>query len=205
MKKFIGRYILGLPRNKDNSFNRSYNKVVTYERDFDFWFRVVLFGAIAGTIFILSVFKPEGFNTVPEDIRQDYINSNYPKNFYKHRVLLASTPAPKPLVKVAYTREYTYEKHANKPYYDEIIAELRMRYVNWQDAAELVAKESGFNPFAINPTSGSCGLAQSLPCAKMGCELSDINCQLDWQWNYIANRYGTITNALAFHQLKGWY
>ena len=171
--------------------------------------------ACAGMVFIMrprSV-KENIFENV--DTRQDYIDTQYPEKYFEHEVL--PTPTPKPqtnkIVKVVYATNYTYMNHAGKPYYDDVIAELRMRYVNWQDAAELVAKESGFNPFIINPTSGACYLPQALPCAKMGCEGGDIDCQLDWQKEYIANKYGTVSKALQFWYAqeakngkgKGWY
>lgn len=100
---------------------------------------------------------------------------------------------------------YTYQNHSKKPYYNEIIAGLKKRYTNWEDAAELEAKEGGFDPGAINPTSGACGLPQALPCKKMGCSLTNIDCQLDWMKEYVANRYTTIDQALKFRILNGWY
>lgn len=75
----------------------------------------------------------------------------------------------------------------------------------WQLAAELICRESSFNPGAINPTSGACGLAQALPCKKMQCELSDIDCQLNWIGDYVENRYGNFEEAIRFHDEKGWY
>ena len=75
----------------------------------------------------------------------------------------------------------------------------------WRMYAELIARESSLQPGAINKTSGACGLPQALPCGKMNCSLNDVNCQLDWLNNYINNRYGNISNALAWHDAKGWY
>ena len=72
-------------------------------------------------------------------------------------------------------------------------------------AGELIARESSFNPLAINPTSGACGLAQALPCEKMDCDLTDVDCQLEWIGEYVENRYGNFENAIAFHDEKGWY
>lgn len=71
--------------------------------------------------------------------------------------------------------------------------------------AELMSRESSLNPEAINPSSGSCGLPQALPCSKMKCDLSDVDCQLEWIEDYVAQRYGDIDTALAFHSEKGWY
>jgi len=177
--------------------------------------RSILCAILLGALLACFLVRPRiaSEDTLKLDIKQDYIDTNYPENFYERVPTIQPTPMlenmgiglSKPIVKVAYAREYTFENHANKPYYRQIILALQDRYTNWFDAAELIGKESGFNPFAVNPTSGACGVCQSLPCAKMNCELSDIDCQLDWQWNYIANRYGTITKALAFHQINGWY
>lgn len=74
-------------------------------------------------------------------------------------------------------------------------------------AGELIARESSFDPEAINPSSGACGLAQALPCKKMPCEVSDedAECQLVWMKEYIEARYGNVEKALAFHDSKGWY
>jgi hypothetical protein len=80
-------------------------------------------------------------------------------------------------------------------------------------AGELIARESSFNEFALNPTSGSCGLVQSLPCSKLTnvCALKDIDCQLDWLDDYVTRRYGSFEKALEFWDNKkettgnGWY
>jgi len=109
------------------------------------------------------------------------------------------TPTPKPV------RKYTHYKYTYMPRYQDIMLGLQNRYVKFEDAAELIAREASFNPGAINPSSGACGLPQSLPCSKMNCSLDDIDCQLDWQKDYIAGRYGTITKALEFHDANGWY
>lgn len=100
---------------------------------------------------------------------------------------------------------YTYQNYSKRPYYSVVLEGLKKRYVNWEDAAELEAREGGFDPGAINPTSGACGLPQALPCKKMGCSLTDIDCQLDWMKGYIGDRYGTVENALKFRIVNNWY
>jgi len=99
----------------------------------------------------------------------------------------------------------THPLHQKKEYYDEIIGLLKVKYTNWENIAEIIGRESGFNPYAVNSSSGACGLHQAYPCSKMNCELSDINCQLDWGKSYIVNRYGTESQALAFWKANGWY
>jgi hypothetical protein len=116
----------------------------------------------------------------------------------------AVEPLPTPTIKKP-TRNYTYHKHFRNKHYAEIIAYLKEIYVNWEDGAELVARESSFDPHVINPSSGSCYLPQALPCSKMGCEGGDIKCQLDWQKKYVAGRYGTITKDLDHSLVKNWY
>ena len=177
------------------------------------WTRAILCAILLGFLAACFLVRPRTAqeDTLKLDIKQDYIDTNYPETLYEH-----VTPTPmlenmgvgmtKHIVKVAMAVDnYTFEQHANKKYYRQIIYGLQDRYENWFDAAELIAKESGFNPLAINPTSGACGLVQALPCSKMNCELEDIDCQLDWQWNYIANRYGTISKAMSFWYQNNWY
>jgi len=100
---------------------------------------------------------------------------------------------------------YTYTNYSKKPYYNEVMEGLKKRFINWEDAAQLEAMEGGFDPKAINPTSGACGLPQALPCKKMGCSLTDIDCQLDWMKKYIGDRYGTVDEALKFRIANKWY
>jgi len=99
----------------------------------------------------------------------------------------------------------THTKHSSAKYYSEIKDYVYSLYKKPEYAMEIIAKESGFNPLAINRASGACGLVQALPCKKLPCDLKDIKCQLDWQKGYIAQRYGTIENAYKFHTVNNWY
>jgi hypothetical protein len=67
----------------------------------------------------------------------------------------------------------------------------------------IVQHESGWNPEAVNKSSGACGLGQALPCSKMADK--SIEGQLKWMISYISNRYGTPSHAWKFWQNKGWY
>lgn len=94
------------------------------------------------------------------------------------------------------------KKHAlNSP---EIATALIAKFGN-ELIIELVSRESGLNPYAKNPNSTACGLFQACPCSKMKCELSDINCQIEWGYNYIMTRYGSVENAWKFWSERGWY
>jgi hypothetical protein len=63
---------------------------------------------------------------------------------------------------------------------------------------------SGWNPYAVNPTSGAYGIPQSLghghPFA-----LGDYANQIRWGFNYIRGRYGNSQNAWAHELSAGWY
>lgn len=76
---------------------------------------------------------------------------------------------------------------------------------DWNAWDELITQESGWNPYSINRDSGACGIPQSLPCSKMKCDKWDYKCQLLWMADYIENRYGNPTKALAFHQENNYY
>lgn len=72
-------------------------------------------------------------------------------------------------------------------------------------AAQLIARESGCNPYAVNPSSGACGIAQELPCGKSGCGLGNGACQLAWMNRYVHERYGGWEQAWAHELAYGWY
>lgn len=69
----------------------------------------------------------------------------------------------------------------------------------------LVMRESSWNPNAINPTSGACGLVQALPCSKLGSNWNDPVTALIWGQQYVNERYGGWQAALAHSYAVGWY
>jgi len=66
---------------------------------------------------------------------------------------------------------------------------------------ELIRRESGCNPYAINKSSGACGIPQNIN----GCTTYDPVEQLKWMQSYIVRRYSTWENAVAFHNANNWY
>jgi hypothetical protein len=74
---------------------------------------------------------------------------------------------------------------------------------------KLFQRESGWNPRAMNPSSGAYGIPQSLPASKMASAGSDWRTnpatQIRWGLSYIAERYGTPCGAWAHSQSHGWY
>jgi resuscitation-promoting factor RpfB len=73
------------------------------------------------------------------------------------------------------------------------------------DAMTIIGMESGCNPYAVNASSGACGVAQELPCGKSGCAFADGACEVAWMNNYVLERYGSWANAVAFHYANGYY
>lgn len=70
-------------------------------------------------------------------------------------------------------------------------------------------KESGWNTFAMNKSSGAYGIPQSLPGNKMASAGADWQTnpatQITWGLGYIGGRYGTPCGAWAKSQSVGWY
>lgn len=70
-------------------------------------------------------------------------------------------------------------------------------------------KESGWNPYAYNPSTGAYGIPQALPASKMATKGSDYQTnyqtQIKWGLSYISSRYGNPQTAWNHWLSKGWY
>ncbi|MDR6986363.1 uncharacterized membrane protein HdeD (DUF308 family) [Paenarthrobacter nitroguajacolicus] len=70
-------------------------------------------------------------------------------------------------------------------------------------------KESNWKTTATNASSGAYGIVQSLPASKMASAGADwqtnYQTQIKWGLNYIKERYGSPSAALAFHLANNWY
>lgn len=76
---------------------------------------------------------------------------------------------------------------------------------SWGYADYMVTRESSWNPNAVNRSSGACGLAQALPCSKVGPDPFNPVVSLNWMNNYVNGRYGGWANAYAFWTKNHWY
>ncbi len=76
---------------------------------------------------------------------------------------------------------------------------------DWQYVDFIVTKESGWNPNAVNKSSGACSLAQALPCSKLGPNWRDPVVALKWQYKYVEQRYNGYAGAYAFWRTHNWY
>lgn len=87
----------------------------------------------------------------------------------------------------------------------EWLAASNIPQSSWGYADFMVQKESGWNPNAVNKSSGACGLAQALPCSKLGPNWSNPVVSLNWMNGYVNGRYGGWEGAYAFWQKNHWY
>lgn len=93
-------------------------------------------------------------------------------------------------------------------------AEKRCFDYGWNDAdfqalVKLWNKESRWNPYASNSSSGAYGIPQALPASKMATYGTDYRTnyktQIEWGLSYIKSRYGTPSAAWNHSCTKGWY
>ncbi|MDC4233756.1 ubiquitin-like domain-containing protein [Actinomyces sp. B33] len=94
------------------------------------------------------------------------------------------------------------------------IAQQMVAARGWSDAEfqcllNLWQRESGWNPYARNASSGAYGIPQSLPGSKMASAgadwMTNPATQITWGLGYIAGRYGTPCGAWAHSNSVGWY
>jgi hypothetical protein len=73
----------------------------------------------------------------------------------------------------------------------------------------LWARESGWNPYAMNPATGAYGIPQALPGSKMATAGADWQSnpatQIRWGLGYIQQDYGSPCAALSHQEATGWY
>lgn len=70
-------------------------------------------------------------------------------------------------------------------------------------------KESGWNHYAYNASSGATGIPQALPGSKMASAGADwqtnYETQINWGLGYISGRYGNPCGAWSHSQATNWY
>ncbi len=80
---------------------------------------------------------------------------------------------------------------------------------NDPNANYIINRESGWNPTAVNASSGAYGICQSLPGNKMESAGSDwrtnIETQAKWCDSYVQGRYGSWAGARAFWDSHNWF
>lgn len=76
----------------------------------------------------------------------------------------------------------------------------------WPSEVALWNQESGWNAYAVNPTSGAYGIPQALPSVwDHPYNLGDYQAQVRWGDAYISGRYGNPAAAWAHEVANNWY
>lgn len=119
----------------------------------------------------------------------------------------------KKIVKKKATKKTKYNYRYNvgeiQSYIHQKIYEYGWTENDYYAIAQIVNRESSFNPYAKNKKSGACGLFQAYPCSKMVIFGNDYRTnykvQVAWGFYYIKDRYGTPSQAWSFWQSHHWY
>jgi hypothetical protein len=74
----------------------------------------------------------------------------------------------------------------------------------WPYEQALWNQESGWNAYAVNPSSGAYGIPQSLGHGHPY-DLGDYKAQIRWGDAYISQRYGNPANAWGHERAYNWY
>lgn len=76
----------------------------------------------------------------------------------------------------------------------------------WEAFDKVIENESGWEVGIKNKVTGkACGLAQALPCSKLGDAYGDPEGELQWAIEYCKDRYHTPKEAWAHWQVKRWW
>lgn len=122
----------------------------------------------------------------------------------KTQVAYAATK-PKPVVKSYTGTKYDWMRQAGIP------------QDQWAAVDFIVTRESSWNPNARGPVTNvmhngvlltgqrACGLAQALPCVKVGANWNNPVVSLKWQYQYVQARYGGYWGAYNFWKVNHWY
>lgn len=132
----------------------------------------------------------------------------------RYRAALGSISTPEEITALRVSSElsgiplvYTGEDPRN-------IAKQQLTERGWNDdqfrcLVALWQKESRWNPYAANPSSGAYGIPQALPGSKMSSAGEDWQTnpatQIRWGLGYIEGRYGDPCGAWGHSQSVGWY
>jgi Transglycosylase SLT domain len=90
-----------------------------------------------------------------------------------------------------------------------ILASMGMGNDQYSCLVALWNRESGWNVYAFNESSGAYGIPQSLPGDKMASAGADWATnpatQINWGLSYIMSRYSTPCGAWEHSESNGWY
>lgn len=113
----------------------------------------------------------------------------------------------KKVIKKKAKKKKTYKKKTrvrynvgeNQAYAHQLVREYGWSENEYNALVLLWYRESSWNPYAVNKSSGACGIPQAKPCSKMSEEGKDYRTnyktQIRWGLKYIKKRYGTPSEA----------
>lgn len=172
---------------------------------FSFW--------IALAIVLVTVIAPDGSasaaQTVSAPARTDVVQNLVVAGTYKSAVVRDNYRATKRVIPAA-----TPAAGIPDPGTAQAIAYAMLQARGWGDdqygcLVALWNRESHWNVYAHNVSSGAYGIPQALPGTKMASAGADWatnpKTQITWGLSYITGRYGTPCGAWAAFQNKGWY
>ena len=120
------------------------------------------------------------------------------------------TPTPEPEPEVASSDSSDSYAAPGPVYYTgggapaEWMAAAGIASGDWGYVDYVVSKESGWNPNAVNSSSGACGLVQIMP--QHGVEnCHDPVVNLRWANGYATGRYGSWAGAYEFWINNNWW
>ncbi len=126
----------------------------------------------------------------------------------------AAAPVPEPVTVASAGYSGAPAAGVPDPGSAQAIAYGMMADYGWDDneynfLVALWGRESGWNQYAYNASSGAYGIPQALPGEKMASAGDDWATnpatQIIWGFSYIAGRYGTPCGAWESSQTRGWY
>lgn len=115
-------------------------------------------------------------------------------------------PAPEPKQEVQQAQPVV-ESNNERAVFNQIVSEKGISQSDADKWEYIIQKESGFDSSATNPSSGAYGLAQSLPASKMAShgDIHSPRVQLEWMYDYMVDRYQSISGAYQHSVNTGWY
>lgn len=88
---------------------------------------------------------------------------------------------------------------------DQWLAASGIPASDWGYVDYIISHESGWNPDAVNASSGACGLAQQLPCGKWPNTWNDPVGALKDAHTYAVDRYGSWAGAYHHWAVNHWW
>jgi len=131
-----------------------------------------------------------------------------PQNYFSGMLpqMLANDPKNDPAKTGSYKIPSDYTTNDIKAYARAQVLAHGWSVKDYNALVLLWNRESGWNPNAVNSSSGATGIPQLLPAAHdIPAGWHDPKVQIAWGLKYIAGRYGSPSAAWAHSQQTGWY